>query len=249
VIAPLVIGCGSDGEADAPRTGTDSGVGSSGGPGGTDGTDSGTSSSGGASSSGSSGTSPTPCAPAGLHDDFSGAALDTTLWRAAGFMGWTLEIVAGHLTFTPVPESGTRTGVVLTTTSFALTECSTWLEVSRALPTNIQGEVNVSLATDSESLGLMRATQGKLLFVATVSGKAEMETIPYDPVAHRWWRFREAGGVLHMDTAPDARTWSERFKRVHGANVSAVKLGINVLNPNTPGVFEAPQFDNVNVIP
>lgn len=32
--------------------------------------------------------------------------------------------------------------------------------------------------------------------------------IPYDPIAHRFWQFRESGGTLYVETSPDAVTWT-----------------------------------------
>lgn len=34
-------------------------------------------------------------------------------------------------------------------------------------------------------------------------------TIPYDPVAHRWWQLRMQGGTLHGEVSPDGLTWIE----------------------------------------
>jgi hypothetical protein len=250
VSAPLAIHCGSDGGADAPRAamdgGTESSSSSGGPPGNTHGTDS------GAASSDDGGTGPTPCAPAEPRDDFSGAALDTSTWKETGFAGWDLEIVDGRLTFTPNPQyNNTRAGLLRARLPFALTDCSTWLEVPRALPPNIQGEVTVSLSTYliGSDIGFMRIYSGNLIFGATVAGKVETSTIPFDPAAHRWWRFREASGTLYLETSPDGRTWSEQFERVHGGDVTSVQLDVSVLNPNTPGGFDGPQFDNVNVMP
>lgn len=35
-------------------------------------------------------------------------------------------------------------------------------------------------------------------------------TLAFDPVAHRWWRFREAAGTFYWETSPNAATWTVR---------------------------------------
>ena len=51
---------------------------------------------------------------------------------------------------------------------------------------------------------------GQLIFFTRLfdTWVAVASDTPYDPVAHRWWRFRADAGVLYWETAPDAVTWT-----------------------------------------
>ncbi len=244
-----LLACGSESSAgDTPVAGDAGTTASSSG-----GSSSSSSSSGGSTASSGAlpgggddaGVAPGSCP--GLRDDFSAPSLDTTTWRTIGFMGWTPEIVDARLTFTPkAGYANTRTGLVRSAKSFALTGCSVSVEVARALPAGMSGEVNVSLGVAG---ALVRARQGTLSFAMTVDDAPKTASIPYDPAAHRFWRFREAAGVLYLETAPEGRTWTERLQGPHGANLGDVQLGMNVIDTSISGVFDAPQFDNVNVVP
>lgn len=205
---------------------------------------------GGAGGGSADGGGTAPCTPAELRDDFSAPALDPATWRTVGFSGWTVQVVAGQLALAPVPgHANTRTGLVLSRASMDLTGCATWLELPRVLPPDLTGEVTISFSASGTSLGLMRARRGMLQLVIDTAGGPEERFTPYDPVAHRWWQVREAGGVLHLETSPDAQTWTEQLQRPHGVDVSAVVLSFGAIDTSLTDGFDGPLFDNVNVVP
>lgn len=41
-------------------------------------------------------------------------------------------------------------------------------------------------------------------------GDHQVFEIPYDPVAHRWWRIRESSGTCYWDTSPDGTNWTNQ---------------------------------------
>ncbi|MBA3454447.1 MAG: hypothetical protein H0T42_15255 [Deltaproteobacteria bacterium] len=73
-------------------------------------------------------------------------------------------------------------------------------------------------------------------------------TIPYDPVAMRWWRMRPiTGGVLY-ETAPEASAWTVRAtSSVPSSEMTDVQLfgGVGAAEP-APGTA---RFETVNVCP
>lgn len=167
-----------------------------------------------------------------------------------GFMGWNLELVDQRLTWTPRDmHDNTRTGLVRSRDSFDLTDCAVWLEVPRVMPTDLQGEVNVALVLGDVNVALMRASRGNLLLLTTTESGTEDSSVPYDSEAHRWWRFREAAGVLFLETSPNGVAWTVQVQREHKADAMNAALSINVIDSSLSGVFEAPQLDNVNVAP
>lgn len=187
------------------------------------------------------------CGSPPLRDDFSSDALDSARWRTVGFTGWTLELIDGRLSFTPGENhENTRTGLLLPRDPFALQNCATWVEVPRVLPDDIRGEVNFSLTASGEAAGLIRYSSGSLLLL--VSG-GDSVTLDYDAIAHRWWRFREASGVLVLETSPDGLSWTDHVSGPPAADLGASVPGLNVIETTLSGVFVAPLFDNVNVRP
>lgn len=188
-----------------------------------------------------------PCGSPPLRDDFSSDQLDTARWRTVGFTGWTLELVDGRLSFTPLADhQNTRTGLLLPRDPFALQSCATWVEVPRVLPDDIRGEVSFSLTASGEAAGLIRYSSGTLLLM--VSG-GDSVMLDYDATAHRWWRFREASGVLVLETSPDGLSWTDQVSGPPAADLGASVPGLNVIETTLSGVFVAPLFDNVNVRP
>ncbi|MFH9731873.1 hypothetical protein [Streptomyces sp. NPDC017260] len=75
-------------------------------------------------------------------------------------------------------------------------------------------------------------------------------TLPFDPIAHRWWRFRETGGTFYWETSPDAKTWTAR------RNITTPQwLKFGTLRTNFEGFAETgstttpAEVDNVNTVP
>lgn len=70
----------------------------------------------------------------------------------------------------------------------------------------------------------------------------------YDPVAHAWWRWREAGGTIYFDTAPDGVTWTNlySFSPITGFPVDATTVYFRGFG--STGVQFA-LYDNLNLPP
>lgn len=52
--------------------------------------------------------------------------------------------------------------------------------------------------------------------------------LDYDPVAHAWWRVREAGGVLFWDTSTDGQAWVNQRVARHSIDLSRVTASVEV---------------------
>ncbi|MEU1552145.1 hypothetical protein ABZ517_05410 [Streptomyces scabiei] len=92
---------------------------------------------------------------------------------------------------------------------------------------------------------------GNLTFENAVSYfDASPTTLAYDPVAHRWFRFRETGGTFYWETSPNAATWTVRRSM---ATPQWLKFG--TLRTNFEGYADAgsvttpAEVDNVNTVP
>lgn len=75
-------------------------------------------------------------------------------------------------------------------------------------------------------------------------------TLAFDPVAHRWWRFREADGAFYWETSPNAATWT-----VQRSMPTTQWLKFGTLRTNFEGYADTgssttpAEVDNVNAVP
>jgi len=245
----LVTGCGSSftaAETDAAvgtggsgaqsgtggtsGTGAKPGTGAAGGLGGMDGGPKG--GSGGA-------TSPPPCHPAGLVDTFDGAAL-SGLWTPQGA---SQDIsVSGTLHFTPNPTTPEWSGVV--SAAYDFDECAVWVRVPVLYSNATSGFTYFQLVGASATLSF-EARDGNL----TMKSGSDEGSTSYDPVAHQWWRIREAGPTVYFETSPDGIAWKEQQKVPSPADIKAMQVGLGLVpEAATSGPLET-QFDDLDVIP
>ena len=101
------------------------------------------------------------------------------------------------------------------------------------------------------------ASQNKLsMFVSggqfqarrTVSGAASGSStaIPYDPVAHAWWRIRESGGTTFMDYSSDSVNWTNLWSVANGMTITAMWLNFSCGYYGTESASNG-FVDNVNI--
>jgi Tol biopolymer transport system component len=181
---------------------------------------------------------------------------------------------AGHLEITPLPNvggehyngyvsvrpfdlSGGTAGVeaVQTTTSTAETIFglgSDNLNNYRFVVTsvgNASPSVKAQLARSGYRWVLTETGALVLVFQVRIAGVVTQEVIPYDPVAHRFWRFRNDALVnaILFETSPDNSAFTERYRKVLDKSVSAlaVELTAGTATPTSGGGTAV--FDNLNI--
>lgn len=89
-----------------------------------------------------------------------------------------------------------------------------------------------------------------LMFGEWVSGAHNNTGIDWDPVAHAWWRIREASNIVYWETSPDGLAWTvQRSKTKAVSTISALYVVLQ------SGFWDAETsagtaiFDNVNNVP
>jgi hypothetical protein len=89
-----------------------------------------------------------------------------------------------------------------------------------------------------------------LVFQVRIAGVVTQEVIPYDPTAHRFWRFRHDAPVnaLLFETSPDNSAFTERYRKVLDKSVSAlaVELSAGTATPTAGG--NPAIFDNLSLV-
>ncbi|MEZ4302422.1 MAG: hypothetical protein R3B70_46270 [Polyangiaceae bacterium] len=80
-------------------------------------------------------------------------------------------------------------------------------------------------------------------------GSDTSQGVPYDPVAHAWWRIRESAGTIHFEASADGLTWLPLFEAEtpEFAGSVAVNIGMGAPDPAPQGGFAI--LDNLNVTP
>jgi hypothetical protein len=91
-----------------------------------------------------------------------------------------------------------------------------------------------------------------------IDGEAIMKTViddatrfeqrtGYDPIAHRFWRFREAAGTTFWETSPDGAAWTIRASEPTRIDLGTAWLGLSGAQ-YAPGAATARtiRYDNVN---
>ena len=194
-----------------------------------------------------------PCVVASVQDDFSSASLDMDTWLLVDSNGIEVEISEERLSFPPV--SGWAEGywaTVRPTSNVDRGDCSSWVEAVRVLPSEPLGEVIYEAQIDADRYAMIRVGQPDLQFVlSSPSGGVLTEGLPYDTNEHRWWRYRDEGGVFYLETSPDRSAWTVGLEHDHGGgwDLSSVRLSLKVSAADSTEGFPAPQFDNFNVAP
>jgi hypothetical protein len=114
---------------------------------------------------------------------------------------------AVHMTLTSTVDSDCW---YQTYTPFDLTESSATVHVPDMVNTMTVAVADLDLVSwrSSNTFIRMRQIEGQLQFIASVGGSYVVSRqIPYDPVAHQWWRIRETSGTVSWDTS-DGTTWT-----------------------------------------
>ncbi len=118
-----------------------------------------------------------------------------------------------------------------------------------SVPNGSGGSTSASLGVKvSEGNELQLTCEGgQLLLRERVASVNSDLAVPYDNVAHAWWRLRESGGVLYWETSADSQTWVVQRSKIASFPVDLVTVllisGYWGTEPS-PGVAV---FDNINL--
>jgi hypothetical protein len=70
--------------------------------------------------------------------------------------------------------------------------------------------------------------------------------LTYDPDQHRYWRIREADGLLHWEVSPDGSTWTELASREPWFDVTHVQADLGVGTDSSSPPATTARFDDFN---
>lgn len=171
-----------------------------------------------------------------LVDDFTTA--DSAKW--AYFAG--ASVSGGKLV---LDQNGSATGKVESQGSYNLVGSAATVELAQAANDQTEFWLFINGATS----GVRFLRLGTLLYAQAVVGGTGVSTasVTYDPVAHRWLRVREAGGVVYWDTSSDRQGWTQQHSWTPTISVASLRARLSC--QGTTGTPSTAIFDNFNVAP
>jgi hypothetical protein len=126
--------------------------------------------------------------------------------------GTTLDVADGELVLTP-SQTGPRYAGVMTERHYDLRGDAVAMDIPQVVADAPGTEVLLRAMRGNWSDGsiTMAYAEGRLWFIRVENGDDVLNMdVAYDPVAHRHWRLREDGGVVHFETSPDGQAWTSR---------------------------------------
>jgi hypothetical protein len=180
-----------------------------------------------------------------LTDNFSDNLMDTSKWKVDNDAREVNQRVEAR----PPPHTNDGYAGYHSATSYDFMD--SWVNVEVLQPLSVAGgNTYLRVGNSADNLRLM-ASNGRLHCIQMAGGStATVATVPYDPVAHRWWQLRESGGTLYWEVSHDGKRWSTLFSK-SSANLTyltSVPIYFRALTNNpTPipgvalfGAFNAP---------
>lgn len=177
-----------------------------------------------------------------LVDNFDSGMLDPAVWATDG----DVTVVNGQV----VMNAPTDFGVLSSIDLYDLTSSSIAVELVSVDP--VAGSVYAVAVTDITGgayYAYWWVQNGEAQAWYNADTTATPDDVmawagPYDPVAYRYFRIRESGGVMFWEHSPDGRMWTTDYGKPDLFDVTALIAGIYAVPPTTGVVY-----DNVNFVP
>ena len=189
------------------------------------------------------------CKASSFTDDFDDGVTDPIWDRSWADAACTMGETGGDLVLDLGPNALAYCGY-LSSKSFDLTGDALAFEVPQMVAPVAGAEAYARMEVDDENGLEFVQGGGTLSFRREVAGSvAVLASVQYDSNAHRWWRFREAGGTVYWETAPDGAAWVVRAQASAPMPVTALDV---VLGAGTWQSLAAPggvHYDNLNLTP
>jgi hypothetical protein len=164
------------------------------------------------------------CGSSTVMDDFPGTAFDPQ-WDTWNDNHTTIAVTGGGAVITTDGTSGVWAGFQ-TKHLLNLVGDSFYADAS-----NVEQEsgfvswLDALVPGDGTTYLEFSVEANTLYLLQTINGtNVNQKTLTYDPVAHRYWRFRVDGTTAYWDTSPDGVTWTQRFMTTTQLDPSAVQM-------------------------
>jgi len=184
-----------------------------------------------------------------FQDDF---ACPSTDW-AATLMNGTAVPSSGEVTFTIDGTAQSDARWTWSGSAASIIGCQAYIGLVTGVGTTGAGIAFLQITNASASGDAVAFwnNAGQLLCVHfegdAFAGGVTCSTVTYDPVAHRYLRFRESAGTLYWETSPDASTWNQFGSMATPAWAGSVTASFGLSNGNTAGPMTSAVFGPINL--
>jgi hypothetical protein len=129
------------------------------------------------------------------------------------WQGATADVSGGQLVMTmpsdPAADAGAHLRSHMRTD---LRDERVWVEVSEMVDTSTNAAAEFVVTNGWVDYLEFFQIGGVLYFKAWRADAVTTEAeVAYDPLAHRWWQFRDEAGTTYWETSPDGLTWTTRL--------------------------------------
>jgi hypothetical protein len=191
------------------------------------------------------------CPPETLNDRFEDGELGVAWSRAFTDVGCVVDETGGVLTLTPTATAGSGCQVG-TSTAYNLTGKSVLVRVPQMVATGADILAYMRLADFAAGPSHYVAffQRGGMLLAQSRTGGSETDVAtPWNATDHRWWRIREAGGMVFWETSPDAASWT--IRRMAASPIALTQIVVDLSVENGVGAASpgAAHFDDLNAPP
>jgi len=190
------------------------------------------------------------CAASSFTDDFADGEPSRKWGRSFVQPGCIMSETGGELLFSLTSNTFAYCGN-FSDKAYDLTGDTFAVEVPVVLNTATDGaETYLRVEADQDNWLDFVENHGGLLFRKQIQGTTSLlALVTYDPVAHRFWRFRESGGKTYWETSPNGTEWTVRAEAPNPVPVTALDVGLGAGAYNMVVAPGAAHFDNVNLLP
>jgi hypothetical protein len=195
------------------------------------------------------------CKAATLADGFEGGVRDVRWARAFAATGCTAGQASGSFFATPPASTTTaRSCGYESAAAFDLTGSQVVVEVGEVPAAGSAASAFLKLADDGNHHGVELAQVGGQLQCRRwlAGASTSLGQFAFDPVAQRFWRLAESGGLVRWQTSPDGGAWTTRCSAdTASVDVDDVEVTLgasqaaNVTGGAAPGSFRVEALGGV----
>ena len=185
------------------------------------------------------------CAPVTLSDDFNDNTRDTAKWGTPGASPVTIVEQNQRLEITP-PANTTGYDGYYAATRADLTDSRISVEVVQSTQQYYGIETGFQLYDPTNGNYLLFGTGGgNYLFQQQTNGVMTRAYIPYDPVQHRFWRFRHsrANDTIYWESSADSINWVVQRQMARAFSITDLQVGLyagkyTATTPTSTAIFD-----------
>jgi len=162
----------------------------------------------------------------GFFDDFNDNSLDSTKWALVVGLSPVVVSEQGQQLRITLPANMAAYNGVVTKSSYDIRGGSVQVQLVQPVSQAGWAENFLQVLLDPQNYLLINTGAGGTLFRSMVNGVSDQVIIPFDGVAHRYWRIRHTPSTnsISFDTSPNGSTWTTRKTANAGFSLAAVKV-------------------------